>query len=96
MEVLGPKRAEIFKRTHLQMSPQTPKTMYVTQGGKKQFLGDADDLVETSGAAMESRYRTVYGQKMTTSGHGKPKRVGMKTQLTRVEDTDGATSAGEE
>ena len=76
------------------MSPPTPKTMYVTQGGKKQFLGD-DDLVETSGAAMESRYKTVYGQKMT-SGHGKPKRVGMKTQLTRIEDTDGATSAGEE
>ena len=40
MEVLGPKRAEIFKRTHLQIHPPTPtKTMYNTPG-KKQFLAD--------------------------------------------------------
>ena len=42
---------------------------------------------------MDQRYNTVYGQKM--SGN-KPKRVGMKTQLFRIEDMDGATSAGEE
>ena len=76
MEILGPKRAEIFKRTHLQMQAQTPtsKTMYLTPG-KKHFLQD-QDMVETGGV-MDHRYNTVYGNKMTSSK--KPKRVGMKT-----------------
>ena len=73
VEILGPKRAEIFKRTHLQMQPEKPKTMYMTPG-KKHFLQD-QDMVETSGM-IDNRYNTVYGNKMSGS---KPKRVGMKT-----------------
>ena len=67
MELLGPKRAEQFKRTHLQIlpPPASPKinlkTMYMTPG-IKQFNQDADLLNEAGLAeAGANRYATVYG-----------------------------------
>lgn len=71
--------------------------MFTTSPGPsgKNFLND-NDMVETSGMA-DGRYKTMYG--VGKMGHGgKPvKRVGIITQLDRVDDFDGgATSAGEE
>ena len=56
MEVLGPKRAEQFKRTHLQISPVAAQTLYATPG--KEFAADNDML----GGSVNPRYQTVYGK----------------------------------
>ena len=59
MELLGPKRSEIFKRTHLGIKPEKPlaaQTLYNTPGGKNK---EADDLM---GASRNDRYATtMYG-----------------------------------
>ena len=64
METLGPKRAEIFKRTHLGIKPEKPlmaaQTIYTTPG-KKQADPDNDLLNDSRNP---QRYSTLYG-----SGH---------------------------
>ena len=50
MELLGPKRAENFKRVHLQLVTPTPPRI----ASEKHFGKDADDLVEAS------HFKTAY------------------------------------
>ena len=49
MELLGPKRADNFKRVHLQLVTPSPAGL-----SEKHFGKDADDLVEAG------RYKTAY------------------------------------
>ena len=47
MEILGPKRAEMFKRQHLQMRPPEAKTVYLTPGKQgSNFFNDGGSMNE--------------------------------------------------
>ena len=87
MEQLGPKRAEQFKRTHLQIQPPAAMTQYLS-ANKKQ-LGFEEDLLNDSSKALAAagHYATVYGNG----------RLGEQTKaLANTRSDLVATSAGEE
>ena len=97
MEILGPKRAEIFKRRHLNMR-ETAFTTTARSPDPTKMSGNSktSDLVKIEegginqlGAATPGRYKTVYG-KMTKKG-----RRNLNNSLTEGVNVDlDATSAG--
>ena len=66
MEMLGPKRAEIFKRTHLGIKPDklAAQTLYNTPGGKKVTMKDSNDLLGDSRNVADRYATTTYDNGM--------------------------------
>ena len=98
MEILGPKRAEIFKRRHLNMR-ETAFTTTARSPDPTKMSGNSktSDLVKIEeggmgqlGAATPGRYKTVYGKMMKQKG-----RRNLNNSLTEGVRVDlDATSAG--
>ena len=62
MELLGAKRAEMFKRKHLGMRPPEAKTVYLTPGKKLPFSLEGTSSFEGgSNPTSPPMYNTVYG-----------------------------------
>ena len=94
MEMLGPKRAEIFKRTHLGMKPEViTKVVSPPMGARppmsKQY---AVDNLMSVGLPKDAHYSTSYGGKMLSKSNTK-RRNG--SQLGNIENLDFTSADGD-